>query len=423
MSEDQQRVEVEVNPPSGLFYGHVVTVVSSLILVLIFAVHYSFGIFLKPVLTEFGWTRAATSGAFSLVWVVQGMLAFVMGSLNDRMGPRRLVTIAGILIGSGFLLMSGISQMWQLYVLYGVVVGAGLGGTFVPLTSTTARWFVAKRGLMTGIVTAGVGIGAFVGPPIANKLIVAHDWRVSYQIFGSVVLIGVAAAAQLLKRQPSDVGARPYGESLASAAAKNTIAPGLVLGDALRTSQFWIATVAMFGYGVALAAILLHLAPHTSDVGISAATAATILATLGGASVVGKVILGSMCDSLGSKGVCVISFILMVGSLLWLINMKEVWMFFTFASIFGFAYGGLATAFSPLVAWLFGMTQHGRIYGALFNGWTLGCAVGPLAAGYLYDRSHNYEVAFMICAGFAVVGLVMTTLLKPAFVSTPGRPS
>ena len=398
---------------AGFFYGYVIAGVASFVMVLVFTVHYAFGVFLKPVIAEFGWSRAATSGAFSLVWVTHGALALVMGGLNDRIGPRVVITVCGALIGTGFLLMSGITSIWQLYVLYGIVVGAGLGGIFVPLTSTTARWFVAKRGLITGIVTAGVGVGALIGPPIANQLITIYDWRVSYRIFGTIVLVGAVVAAQFLKRDPAAVGARPLGEEWVPIQQPRSTNMGMALGDVARTGQFWIASVVFFCYGFALSAILLHLAPDVSDHGFSAQEGANVLATLGGFSIIAKVVMGGLADRLGNKQVYLISFAMMVGALLWLTTIKEAWMFFSFAAMFGFAYGGLATAHAPLVAWLFGMRRHGLVFGASFNGWTLGCAVGPLVAGYWYDRVHDYQPAFLFCAALAAAGLLMTFLLKP----------
>ena len=396
-----------------LFYGHVVAAVSSFIMVLVFAVHYAFGIFFKPVMTDFGWTRAATAGAFSLVWVVHGALAFVMGDLNDRIGPRVVLTVGTILVGTGFLLMSGVGAIWQLYLFYGVIVGAGLGGTFVPLTSTTARWFVARRGLVTGIVAAGVGVGALIGPPIASALIRAYDWRVSYRVLGAVVLVGGVVAAQWLRRDPAQMGLRAYGEGVTTENRPIDGHVGLTLGQALATSQFWAAALVFFCYGFALSAILLHLAPHVTDLGLSATTAANILATLGGVSVIGKVVMGGVVDVIGNKKVYIVSFALMIASLLWLVRMSDPWMFFAFAAIFGFAYGGLATAHAPLVAWLFGMKRHGVVFGACFNGWTLGCAAGPLVAGYLYDRQHNYDTAFIVCAALALAGMLVTLRLTP----------
>jgi MFS family permease len=382
-------------------------------MVLIFSVHYAFGVFFKPLSSEFGWTRAMTAGAFSLVWISQGLLASVMGGLNDRFGPRLVLTVCGCLIGAGWLLTSQISAVWQLYLFYGVIVGAGLGGVFVPLTSTTARWFVAKRGLMTGIVTAGVGIGTFLGPPVANWLIGVYSWRTSYIILGSAVLVGTVLAAQFLRRDPAQVGTRPYGEIERPAREVSVMAGGLFLREAASTRQFWMMCAAFFCYGFSLSAILLHLAPHATDLGISPSGAASLLSVIGGASVVSKVLLGGLADRIGYKQVYIVSFILMSASLFWLVPVRQLWTLYLFAIAFGFAYGGLATAHSPLVAWIFGMRQHGLIFGVSFNGWTIGCAIGPLVAGYLFDVSHSYHVAFLICAVNAIIGLVLTTSLTP----------
>jgi MFS family permease len=395
------------------FYGYTIVAAASFIMVLVFAVHYAFGVFFKPVLTAFGWTRAMTAGAFSLVWVTQGVVSVVMGGLNDRFGPRMVLTACGTLIGAGFLLMSQISAIWQLYLFYGVVVGAGLGGTFVPLTSTTAKWFVARRGMMTGIVTAGVGVGALLGPPIANWLIGVYDWRRSYAILGSVVLVGVVLAAQLLKRDPAQVGGTPYAGTGRKDDAVKMVTSGLSLGEAIASRQFRLVVAAFFCYGFGLQVIMLHLAPHATDLGLSAASAATILATVGGASVIGKVVLGSLADRIGNKRVYLVSFALMVASLLWLLPVREAWALYLFAVAFGLAYGGLATAHSPLVAWLFGMRQHGLIFGASFNGWTLGCAIGPIVAGYLFDVTRSYQTAFVICAVASTIGLILTVPLDP----------
>jgi MFS family permease len=395
------------------FSGFIIAVASALIMVLVFAVHYSFGIFFKPLLIEFGWTRAVTAGAFSLVWIVQGLLAAIMGGLNDRLGPRFVLTVCGLLLGAGYLLMSQVSALWQIYAVYGVIIGAGLGCTFVPLTSTTARWFVAKRGLMTGIVTAGVGVGAFIGPPIANYMIREHNWRVSYEIFGGVLLVCVIAGAQLLRRDPADVGQRPYGWQPQGVAIERPAASGLVLREAVATWQFWLLALVFFCYGFPLSAILLHLTPHVTDVGVSATTGANILAILGGASVIGKVALGRAVDSIGNKSVYVISFFLMAAALAVLAASRQTWLFFAFAAVFGFAYGGLAAAHSPIVAWLFGMREHGLVFGVLFNGWTLGCALGPFVTGYMYDRVHDYQTAFLLCSATAGMGLLLTLALAP----------
>jgi MFS family permease len=412
------------SPGGGFFYGYVVAAAAAFIMVLVFSVHYSFGVFFLPLLNEFGWTRAMTAGAFSLVWIAQGLLAIVMGGLNDRFGPRLVLTICGALIGTGYLLMSQVGAVWHLYLFYGVIVGAGLGGTFVPLTSTTARWFVARRGLMTGLVTAGVGIGALVGPPITSSLISGYDWRGSYFILGSVVLVGVTLASQLLRKDPAEMGTIPYGADGRVQTSSRSTTHGLALNQALHTRQFWIMVIAFLCYGFSLSAILLHLAPHAADLGISATSAANLIAMIGAASVVGKVWLGSATDRIGNKNVYLIGFALLAASLFGLVPLTQLSTLYLFAMVFGLAYGALAAAHSPLVAWLFGIRQHGLIFGVSFNGWTTGCALGPIFAGYVFDSTGSYQLAFLVCGLLSVVGLVLTTRLTPeALPATASSPA
>jgi MFS family permease len=399
----------------GMFYGYVIVAAATFSMALIFSVHYAFGVFFKPLSASFGWTRAMTAGAFSLVWIMQGLLSIVMGGFNDKFGPRVVLTIGGLLIGCGYLLTSQTQSIWELYFFYGILVGAGLGSTFVPLTSTTARWFVKRRGIMTGIVTSGVGVGTLIGPRIANWLIANYNWRTSYLLLGAIVLVGVLIAAQFLRRDPAQMGTRPYGVGEGSIHDVKVGVYGLSFQETSKTWQFWIVLLVFFCYGYTWTAILLHLAPHATDLGISATEAASMLAALGGASILGKVLLGIVTDKIGSKGIYLLSFAIMVLSLLWLTTITQVGGFFAFVAFFGLAYGGLATAHSPLVAWLFGMRKHGLIFGVCFNGFTIGCAVGPIVAGHIFDVTHSYRLAFLLCSAFALIGLLLTLFLRPAF--------
>lgn len=401
---------------SRAFYGNVIVAASAFSMALIFSVHYAFGVFFKPLAANFGWTRAMTAGAFSLVWIMQGLLSIVMGGFNDKFGPRVVLTVGAVLIGGGYLLTSQTHSIWELYLFYGVLVGAGLGSTFVPLTSTTAHWFVKRRGVMTGIVTSGVGIGALIGPPVANWLIGNYNWRVSYLLLGVIVLVGVLTASQLLRRDPSQMGLRPYGVGEGDLLQVKVGARGLSLSEAVRAWQFWMVSLAFFCYGYTWTAILLHLAPHATDLGISSANAANMIAGLGGASIVGKVLLGIVADRIGTKRIYMLSFAVFVSSLLWLTTVTSLAEFYLFTILFGLAYGGLATAHSPLVAWLFGMRKHGLIFGLCFNGFTVGCAVGPIVSGHIFDVTHSYRLAFLLCSAVSLTGLLLMLPLKPASV-------
>jgi MFS family permease len=394
------------------FYGYIVVVATFFIMVVMWGAYYAFGVFFKPVLTEFGWTRAMTSGAFSLSMVAQGLLGIVLGGLNDRLGPRLVMTLCGFLLGLGYLLMSQIGAVWQLYLFYGAIIGVGMSGAWVPLVSTVARWFVKRRSLMTGIVAAGIGVGTLVASPVANWLISTYGWRTSYIIVGSTVLVLLVLAAQLLRRDPAKVGQVPYG--------KNEEEHGLSLDakefsfqEVVHTKQFWLVCSLLLCWGFALFATMVHIVPHATDLGISAASAANILATIGGMSIVGKVVLGGIADRIGNRQVFGIGFILMSVAFFWLVPATEMWMLFLFAVVFGLAYGGCAISPSPMQAALFGLRSHGLITGFTNLSFSIGAAVGPLLVGYIFDVRGSYHVAFLLCAAISLTGLIFTAVLRP----------
>lgn len=395
------------------FYGYVVVSVACVIMVVTWGTYYSFGIFFKPILTEFGWTRAMTAGAFSLATIIQGVVAIPVGRLTDRFGPRMLLTLCGFLSGLGYILMSQINSIWQLYLFYGVMVGIGMGGPFVSLVSTIARWFAMRRGLMTGIVVAGIGLGAIVVPPIANWLILHYDWRIAYLVLGSTVLVLVMSATQFLKRDPAKIGQMPYGQEQIAENQSETEAGAVSFQKAIRTKQLWMVCAMFLCFGFSLFTIMVHIAPHATDLGFSTASAANILAIIGISSIVGKVGMGHVADRIGSRPGWTIGFITMAIAMFWLVATREIWMLYTFAVIFGFAYGGCVSVESPLVAELFGLSSHGIILGLGSFFFTIGAAIGPLQAGYIFDVSSSYQIAFLVCGVVVILGLVLTSFLGP----------
>ena len=396
----------------GFFYGYIVVAAAIFIMVVVFGVYTAFGIFFKPMLAEFGWTRAMTSGAFSLSWIMHGLLSIVMGGLNDRFGPRIVLTLCGLLLGLGYLLMSQISTVWQLYLFYGVIIGTGMASSWVPLMSTVARWFVARRSMMTGIVMSGGGIGALVTPPVANLLISTYDWRMSYIILGSTVLVVVVLAAQLLRRDPTRMGQVSYGGNKCGERVLKVRTEGFSFKEVVYTGQFYVVLAIFFCLGFCAYAIMVHIAPHATELGISTASAANILATVGGLSIVGRVVLGGIADRIGNRKTFIIGFILIAAALFWLVPAKETWMLYFFAVVFGFAWGVGALA-SPLVAELFGLSSHGANLGVINFGYCIGAAVGPFVAGYAFDVTSSYQMSFLVGIIIAIFGLILTILLMP----------
>lgn len=393
------------------FYGYVMVAAGFVIMALVVGAYLSFGVFFKPMLTDFGWTRATTSAAVSLSWIVGGPLAIIMGGLNDRFGPRLVITACSLLSALGYLLLSQISSLWQLYLFYGVLIGIS-SSIFVPLASTLARWFVHRRTLMTGLVVCGVGIGSMVMPPIAEQLIQSYGWRTSFVIIGITILVIATLASQLLRSDPGEVGQLAFLEKSKTARDMHIVTRSFSLKEAISTWQFWVIFAMLFCYGYCTITIQVHLVPYATDLGIPTNTAAGILGIIGGTSVIGRIVFGILGDRVGNKNALITGFILMLLCLVWLLYSREVWGLYLFAVIFGIAYGDCAVQQSPLVATLFGLNSLGLIFGFVALGFPIGATVGPLISGYIFDITDSYQLAFLACAILCICGLVLNILLK-----------
>lgn len=402
------------NTAPKFFYGYVIVAATFIIMVLSWGLYIVFGVFFDPLLVEFGWTRAMISGAYSLSSILSGVLAIVMGGLTDRFGPRLVVTFCGFCLGLGYLMMSQVNALWHLYLFYGVIVGIGMSGLWVPLLSSIVRWFVGRRSLMTGIVISGLTIGQLIAPLVISRLIAAHGWRLSYIILGGVVLLIIVLAAQFLRRDPGQVGQLPDSENEGKQQDLRSDSKDFILKEAVHTVQFWLVAIIFFCVGFAAFAITVHIVPHATKLGISAVTAANILAINGGIGIVGNFGLGGIIgDRIGNRKAFIIGAVLMAASLFWLVPAREVWMLYLFAVVFGIGLGGMGTSESPLIARLFGLSSHGLIYGVVGLSWTVGGAVGPIMTGYMCDVIGNYQLAFLLCAVIGVVGLLLLVILKP----------
>ncbi len=397
---------------SGFFYGHLIVGLAFIIMFVLWGAFYAFGIFFKPILKEFGWTRAMTAGAFSLCSIVQGLLSIAMGGLTDKFGARLVMTLCGLLLGVGYLLMSQLSVIWQLYLFFGAIVGAGMGGSFTPLMSIVARWFMKKRSTMTGIVAAGTGFGALIAPPVVSRLVSSYGWRVSYVILGGIVLGIVVVCAQFIRHEPARMGQAAYGDDGEREKVLNQDFKELSLREAVYTRQFWTLFGMIFSLGFCVFAIMVHIAPHATEIGISTTSAANILATIGGASILGKVLLGKTADRIGNRRTFIIGFILMLAALSMVLPTKGELMLYLFAVVYGFGFGGCIASESPIVAELFGLSSHGLILGVISFSFLLGGAFGPFLFGFIFDITGSYQWGFLACGVVSFIGLILTGILK-----------
>jgi MFS family permease len=396
---------------SKIFYGYIVVLAGFLILLIGWGSFFSFGVFFNALVREFNWTRAETAGGFSLVTLLTGLMAIVMGRLNDRFGPKVVLSICGFFAGMGYLLMSLTETIWHLYLFFGVVVSLGAGGFFVPPTSTVTRWFVKRRSFMTSIVLLGTGFGTMIIPPVTSRLIVLSGWRFTYIVMGVINLIAIITLAQLLKRDPRQVGGLPYGVDGETEGQRAYQDYGFTLGEAIHMKNFWLLCALSFCFFFCINAILAHLVIHATDLGIPSATAATMMTAFGGAGI-GRVAVGMFADWAGNRKACLFCFLLMSADMIYLLTATSLAGLYVFAAVMGFSFAGIGALLAPLTADLFGLKSHGLILGVVYASDMVGGTISPVMAGRVFDVTGSYHLAFLSFIAVGFMGSLFVWLLK-----------
>lgn len=369
--------------------------------------------FLKPLIAEFGWDRGSLSAAFSLAMLISGALAIISGRLSDRYGPRILVTTAGLSLGTGFLLMSRVSSLLQVYLVWGLFIGIAIGCSVTPINSTIPRWFTEKRGIAIAIPLAGFSTGAVIAPLFIQSLISAYGWRQAFTRLGFLPFIITVPLVQFLKREPRQIGLKPYGEGSFLEKNQPTVPamPSLSFSEVIRTARFWIFAIIEFAFGFSMQTIIVHINPHATDIGLSSTIAASILSILAGSRIVATLTIGFLSDRIGSRLTLNGCFVLLTLTLVWLLFARESWMFYVFAVTFGLATGGIIPMFTTVPAELFGVEALGTILGTFLLFGTTGGAVGAPLAGLIFDLSRSYRLAFGTDIIFGILAIILSLIL------------
>lgn len=396
-----------------VFYGYIIVAASVCIMALVWGTNRAFGVFLSPMLNEFGWTRAGISGAFTIVMVIMGGMSIVTGSLTDRFGPRAVLIGCGFFLGTGYMLVSQVRAIWQFYLFYGVIAGFGLSASNIPLMSVVARWFVKRRALMSGILTAGAALGMVVIPPLCSLFISAYGWRISYLIIGSSVLVIITLSAFFLKRDPGEMELLPYGSEGVNALGPDIQTEGLSLTEAVRTKQLWLLNIVSLGDRFLIGMIVVHIVVHALGLGIPATAAASVLSVAAGFSIPARIVMGVVADRIGNRWALVICISMSLIAFLILLWARGLWSLYLFAFFYGFGLWATGTIMSPITAELFGLKSHGVIFACTYLAGAIGAAIGPVVAGHIFDVTGSYQLAFFICIAVGIFALIAIMLLRP----------
>jgi len=374
---------------------------------------YAFGVFLRPITMEFEWDRGALSVAPSIAWLISGFLAILSGRLSDKYGPRLLVTANGLLAGIAFLLMSQISSLWQVWLIWGLLMGIAGSCCFTPITSTIPRWFTKKRGIAMGLAVTGFGLGGMISPPLAQWLISTYEWPQAFIILGLITLIIVIPLAQFMKHSPQRIGLKPYGENETVKDAQSPVSTtsSVSVKQAIKTSHFWLFGLILACFFFILQVITIHIYSHAVDIGVSATVAASILSIVAGSSIIGRLSMGFVSDRIGARRALSACLVIVTLALIWLLFAKEIWMLYMFAVLFGIAYGGIIPLQTLLTGELFGLKFLGTIMASIMLLGMVGGILGGPVAGSIFDVTESYSLAFLICVVLCALAITLSLIL------------
>ncbi|MDM7998472.1 MAG: MFS transporter [Dehalococcoidia bacterium] len=401
MSPDQERPR--------LFYGWVVVAACFLATLTLGETFWCFGVFFKPLESEFGWSRAVTSSAYTCFLIGHAISLVVGGRLGDRISPRPILLATAVISGTAIALCSQTDSVNELR-LFLFIAGLGAGPMWSVSTSTVVRWFNGHKraSVALAVTTTGVGAGAIIFAPLINHFIGAYGWRDAFLYVGIIMAIIVLAAALLVRRAPQ------AGASDSSSFPARGGAPTRAMIGAFITVTF-IITVAIFSFQ----AVNVHLVPHATDVGISDTSAAIAVGLTGAFSIPGRLISGFVSDAIGWRRTLALAVLGMALSITWLLFLDAVWMLYAFVLIYGTCHGIRVPAQIGILGQTFGLSSLGQLVGISTAIGQLVGATAPYVMGFIYDHTGGYATGFYILMAMLAATGIVAFMLRGRL--TPGQ--
>ncbi|MFA6264243.1 MAG: MFS transporter [Pseudolabrys sp.] len=406
----------------NVHYGWVVAGTTFLTMLVTAAAMGAPGVLIVPLEKEFGWTAEQISSALAVRLLLFGLLGPFAAALMNRFGLRRVIICALTLIVTGFVLSLGMTRVWQLMVLWGLVIGVGTGMTAMVLAATVAtRWFTHRRGLVIGMLSASSATGQLIVLPLIASFTENYGWRFSLLFVCAILAVTALLVLALMRDRPADLNLPLYGEAHITPAPAVGVglmslmqAPLLALKEASRTGVFWILFATFFICGLSTNGLVqTHFIAMCSDYGIAAVTAASVLALMGAFDFVGTIGSGWLSDRFDNRWLLFWYYGLRGLSLLYL-----PFTTFTFygLSLFGLFYGLDWIATVPptvkLSADRFGREKAGMIFGWIFCGHQLGAATAAYGGGLIRTEYSSYLPAFFIAGAFCLLAATLALFIS-----------
>ncbi len=388
------------------------------------------GAMLQPLTREFGWPTDQLSSVFAVRFALFGLLGPFAAVFIARYGLRRVMICAAFFIGAAMILATQVTQLWQLFVLWGLVLGCGTGLTALVLGAMVAnRWFTTRRGLVVGLLAASTATGQLIFLPVAAWLIEHVGWRYALlPVFAACVVVAVLVFL-FMQDSPKSVGLAPFGEEPATHAADapagppvplNFLAPFAVLRDAARSQAFWILAGTFFICGLSTNGLVqTHFISFCSDNGMTAVPAASVLSMMGLFDLVGTTLSGYLSDRFDNRKLLFWYYALRGLSLFWLpYSTFTLYGLSAFAMFYGLDWIATVPPTVKLAAQNFGKERAGLVFGWVFAAHQLGAAVAAYGAGLTRTLLLTYNPALFAAGAACLVAAVSILALGAA-----GRPA
>ncbi len=395
------------------FYGWVVVAACFALGFLVGGIRFSLPLLLPGWVDEFSWTMAAGSMAIAITSFAQCGMGMLAGKIIDARGPKVMAVVGCLLIGTGLVLSRQASSLVQFYGLF-AVLGIGLSAVYLIPSAIVNKWFVQRRGLVTGVVMAGGGVGTLVLPLIVGRFISVGGWQYA-QLFLGILAFCFTVFAFLLKHYPEDMNLKPYGQSGEGDKAKSVGEESgfsWTLSQAVRTRAFWLVALIGLASGFGHYIPWTQLASYIGELKLPAMLAAYTLSVIGGCSAIGRVWGGRLGDKLGRKAVAGSCFALQGAAILYLSQAGTAEAFYLFAVVSGLSHGGMIVQFAPMLADFYGRHNLASIMGVFQAITGLGWALGSWAGGFIFDMAQSYHTAFFVGALSYVVAIVLLVFIK-----------
>jgi len=414
-----------------LYYGWMIVGLSMISMSFWFGLRTSFSLFFVVLTNQFEWGRAETAGVQSLAMFVYMIMAPIIGTLVDRIGPRKVVVPGIILMALGLLLCTQIQTLFQFYLFFGVIAGIGVAClSIAPYTVILAHWFERKRGMANGLAGIGIGIGPLFFVPFIQYLISFYGWRFAFFIFCLLVMIiPLPLNAIFLKHRPKEMGLLPDGDisNLPNEVdhRKNRdnkiFSPSLshkdwTLREVLKTGQFWFLLLFPFFTTFGVYVIMVHHVKYLVDLGVDKIWAASLFAGMGAISSGFRFFWGWFSDRMGREITFTLGGFCFSSGILFLLLFQYVpsyILLYLFAFFFGAGWGVTAPMYMSISADFYKGKNFGLIYGIIEGVIGIGAALGAWVAGYIFDQTQNYFWAFVLSIFLNLISILFVWFAAP----------